>query len=187
MKRTIVAICLLATVGVHAQNISGGVKAGANISNFTGGNISDLENKALFGFHAGGFLNFSLGAVAIQPELLVSTAGAKFEDADTDFKLTYISLPVMVQFKPGGGFYLEVGPQVSFKISEDVGESTVEDFAKDLDLAAAAGLGYNFGKIGIGARYLAGLSKVGDFDSGDIDPDFKNSTIQVGLTLRLGK
>jgi hypothetical protein len=30
-------------------------------------------------------------------------------------------------------------------------------------------------------RYIAGLSKVGDFTGTNIDPDFKNSVIQASL------
>lgn len=187
MKKLITACCLLIASAGMAQNISGGIKGGANITNFTGGDFSGLGKKVLVGFHAGAYLNFGLGPVAIQPELLVSTGGAKFDEIDEEVKLTYVSIPVMVQFKPGGGFYLEAGPQVGFKISEDIGDSNIEDFAKDLDLGVAAGLGYSFGKFGIGGRYIVGLSKVGDFNDGDFDPDFKNSTIQVGLFLRLGK
>src|SRR5690606_24268709 len=131
---------------------------------------------ALIGFHAGGYLNFALGGFSVQPELLVSTAGAKFENAgeSENYKLTYITVPVMARFKSAGGFYVEAGPQVGFKISEDVGNETINDFAKGLDLSLGAGLGFQAGSLGIGARYLAGLSKVGDFDAGDIDPDFKN-------------
>lgn len=187
MKKIITILCLLITGSAMSQNISGGIKGGANFTNFTGGDFSGLGKKVLVGFHAGAYLNFGLGPVAIQPELLVSTGGAKFSEIDEEVKLTYVSIPVMVQFKPGGGFYLEAGPQVGFKISEDIGDDTVEDFAKGLDLGVGAGLGYSFGKFGIGGRYIVGLSKVGDFDSGDVDPDFKNSTIQVGVFLRLGK
>lgn len=149
--------------------------------------MSDFENKVLVGFHAGGYLNFGLGPVAIQPELLVSTGGAKFDGLVNDIKLTYVSIPVMVQFKAGGGFYLEAGPQVSFKIDENLGDVSIKDFSKGLDLGIGAGLGYSFGKFGVGGRYIAGLSKVGDFNPNDMDPDFKNSTIQVGLFFRLGK
>lgn len=189
MKLFITAISMLTVSAVCAQNITGGVKGGVNISNFTGGDFNDVKKTALVGFHAGGYLNFALGGVSIQPEVLVSTGGATLEDQGNkvDVKLTYISVPVMVKFNPGGGFYLEAGPQVGFKISEDVKNQTVGDFAKSLDLSAGAGLGYSFGKLGIGGRYLVGLSKVGDFDSGNVDPDFKNSTIQVGLFLKLGK
>lgn len=189
MKILITALSLFTVSAVCAQNISGGVKAGVNVTNFTGGDFQDVKKKALVGFHAGGYLNFALGAISLQPEVLVSTGGATLESQGEkiDAKLTYIAVPVMVKFKTASGFYVEAGPQVGFKISEDVGDQTVSNFAKDLDLAAGAGIGYSFGKIGIGGRYLVGLSKVGDFDGGSVDPDFKNSTIQVGLFLRLGK
>lgn len=188
MKKTILAFLLLAGTTGFAQNITGGIKAGVNVSNFTGGNFDAVEKKALVGFHGGGYLNFALGAISIQPEVLVSTAGAKFEDIDDKVTLTYISVPVMVKFKAAGGFYIEAGPQVGFKISEDTKDQTIDNFAKDLDLSVGAGLGWQSpAGLGIGARYMAGLSKVGDFDSGAIDPDFKNSVIQVGLFLQLGK
>jgi hypothetical protein len=190
MKKLIALLLLaFAIADVHAQNFSGGIKAGVNITNFTGSALDDVDKKALFGFHAGGFLNFRVGAISIQPEVLVSTAGAKFEDADENFKLVYLTVPVMVKYRTTGGFYLEVGPQVGFKLSEDAGDETIDNFAKNLDLSIGAGLGFQTkGGLGIGARYMAGLSKVGDFDaSSGINPDFKNSVIQVGISFPLGK
>lgn len=173
----------------NAQNFSGGIKAGVNITNFSGGSFDNVDKKALIGFHAGGFLNFRLGAISIQPEVLVSTAGAKFENADSSFKLVYLSVPVMLKYRTTGGFYLEAGPQIGFKLSEDVGNETVNDFAKNLDLAIAVGLGFQTKSgLGIGARYIAGLSKVGDFEpSAGFNPDFKNSVIQVGISFPIGK
>ncbi len=191
MKKIFVILCL-ASIGltVNAQKFRAGLKAGANISNFTGGNFEDVEKKALIGFHAGGFLSFGIGNFYIQPELLVSTAGAKFEDAgdDENFKLTYLTLPVMFKFRSASGLYFELGPQVGFKLGEDVGDQTVEDFAKNLDLSVGAGLGFQLGSgFGIGGRYLVGLSKVGDFEaSPGVDPDFKNSVIQLGVFFALG-
>ena len=97
----------------------------------------------------------------------------------------------MFKYRSPGGFYLEAGPQVSFKLSDNVENQSIEDFANDLDLSAGAGLGWQTkGGLGLGARYLVGISKVGDFDiseSNGIDPDFKNSVIQVGISLALGK
>ncbi|MDR6804231.1 hypothetical protein J2Y45_001500 [Dyadobacter sp. BE34] len=51
-----------------------------------------------------------------------------------------------------------------------------------MDISLGAGLGYQ-SKIGLGVgfRYVAGLSKVGDFSSEEINPDFKNSVIQGSL------
>jgi hypothetical protein len=188
MKKTLLLLSLaFLTLGSYAQSVRAGLKGGANISNFTGGDFGNVDKKALVGFHAGGYLNFGLGGVSIQPELLVSTAGAKFEDAGDDIKLTYISVPVMLKLKSASGFYFEAGPQVGFKISEDIGDTPINDFAKDLDLAVGAGLGFQSSMgFGIGARYMAGLSKVGDFDSNAINPDFKNSVIQVGVFYTFG-
>ena len=193
MKKLIFISLFAITVGISAkaQQFSVGLKAGANISNFTGGDFSDVKKKSLVGFYGGAYMNFWLGSnFSIQPEALISTQGAKFEaDGTTEnYKLTYVTVPVMAKYKSDGGFYVEAGPQVGFKISESIPGETVENFAKNLDLAIGAGLGFQSASgFGIGARYLAGLSKVGDFDpSEDANPDFKNSVIQIGVSFSLG-
>jgi len=57
-----------------------------------------------------------------------------------------------------------------------------EDFAKSTDLSIAGGLGYHSPiGLGIGARYTAGLSKLGDFDAATTKPDWKNGVIQVSI------
>ena len=174
-------VLLLQTASAQLQL---GIKAGANISNFTGGDFENIEKEALVGPFGGAFLRFRLfDLLAIQPEVLLSAQGAKLKSAteEYDAKVSYVNIPVMVLVNLGG-FYIEGGPQVGFKVSEDVPEQTIEEFAKSTDLSAALGLGYEtkFG-LGISGRYTIGLSKVGDFESADIDPDFKNSVIQLGL------
>ena len=176
-------VILCGTQESFSQGFSFGPKAGLNVSNYTGGNI---KSDALVGVHLGGLLNFGIGNVfSIQPEVLFSTQGAKIDNqgTKTEFKVNYVSVPVMLKIKTAGGFYIEAGPQASFKSGENIGNQTIDNFAKNLDLAVGGGIGYqsNIG-LGIGARYVAGISKVGDFTSlGNVDPDFKNSTIQVGL------
>ncbi|MGZ5191673.1 MAG: porin family protein [Flavisolibacter sp.] len=191
MKKIIFVFGVLASTSGFAQNFSAGIKAGANFSNFTGGNFEAVKKKAIAGFHGGVFLNFSLGALSLQPEILISTQGARIDSANRsyDWKVTYAAIPILLKYKSAGGFYLEAGPQFSFKVGEDVSDQSIKDFAKGLDLSAAAGFGVQTkGGLGIGARYLLGLSKVGDFDPPkNIDPDFKNSVIQVGVFITLGK
>lgn len=93
----------------------------------------------------------------------------------------------MLKFRSDGGFYFEAGPQVGFKISENPGDETIKDFFKNLDLSVGAGLGYHSpGGFGVGARYLAGLSKLGNFDPNVTDPSFKNSVIQIGISYTPG-
>ncbi|SEI37509.1 Outer membrane protein beta-barrel domain-containing protein [Dyadobacter koreensis] len=165
-----------------AQSFSIGPKAGLNISNYTGGNI---ESDALVGYHLGGLLNYGFGEVfSIQPEVLFSTQGAKVENngSKADFKISYVTIPVMLKFKAKGGFFVEFGPQVGFRTSSDIPNQTINNFAKNLDLAAGGGIGYQSPiGLGVSARYIAGLSKVGDFSGQNIDPDFKNSVIQASI------
>lgn len=191
MKKIIWALSLLVSSFTFAQKIQFGIKAGANVSNFTGGDFDAVKKKSLVGFHGGAFLNFSFLNFSLQPEAMISTQGAKIDSVSGshDWKLTYLNVPVMLQFRFGTGFYLEAGPQAGFKISEDTGDKTINDFAKNLDLSVAGGLGFK-GKSGlaIGGRYTAGISKVGDFEpSSGIDPDFKNGVIQVSVYIPLTK
>ncbi|TLV03721.1 porin family protein [Dyadobacter luticola] len=183
MKKLLFAIALFFSVQTaFAQSFSFGPKAGLNISNYTGGNI---ESDALVGYHLGGMLNFGLGRVfSIQPEVLFSTQGAKVDRGGTksDFKINYVTLPIMLKFKSSGGFYFEFGPQVGFRASSNVPDQTIDNFAKNLDLGGGVGIGYQSPiGLGIGARYVAGFSKVGDFTGQNISPDFKNSVIQASI------
>lgn len=191
MKKLLFVSFIAIGLSANAQKFSVGLKAGANISNFTGGDFSDVNKKALIGFYGGAYLNFWLGNnFTIQPEALISTQGAKVEDAGNteSYKLTYINVPVMFKYKTTGGFYVEAGPQVGFKISESVPDQSIDNFAKNLDLSIAGGLGFQTGGgFGVGARYIAGVSKVGDFDASVANPDFKNGVIQVGISYTLGQ
>jgi hypothetical protein len=177
-------ITLLFTLSTYsfAQTFSFGPKAGINVSNYSGG---DINSDAKVGYHLGGILNFGFGEIfSIQPEVLFSTQGAKVESAGSkkEFKINYLNVPVMLKFRIATGFYVEAGPQAGFRLSESVPDQTLNNFAKNLDLSLGAGLGYQADNgFGLGVRYMAGISKVGDFSGKEISPDFKNSVIQASV------
>lgn len=179
------AATFLLCAPAFSQNFQLGLKGGVNISNFRGDDYQDVKSNTMAGFHAGAFVNLKFGPVfSIQPELLVSSQGAKLKSATQkeNFKATYATLPIMAKLQsPGGGLYIEAGPQFGLKVSDKI--SGVNTDVKNLDAALAAGIGYHSAMgLGIGARYIAGLSKVGDIDfGGGVNPDYKNSTIQVSL------
>jgi len=184
MKKNIMFILLLTATTSFAQHFELGVKAGANISNFNGAsNSADLKAKTLVGFHGGGFVSLFVGNIfAIQPEVLFSTQGAKIEQTggSTDYKLDYINIPVMLKVRAPGGFFVEAGPQIGFKVHE-THYGTSEDFAKSTDFSIAGGLGYHSSiGLGIGARYTAGISKLGNVSSSST-PDWKNGVVQISL------
>jgi hypothetical protein len=190
MKKTIILpFILLLTTWAFGQ-LSFGIKAGVNISNFTGGDFGSVENNSLTSFHAGGLVHLGIAQhLVLQPELVYSEQGSKLKsgNTETDFKIGYINIPIMLQYETDGGFYVEGGPQFGFKASENLPDSITQDFAKSTDVAIGLGLGFHSkGGFGIGGRYNVGISKVGDFDASNIDPDFKNAVIQFSLFYTFG-
>ncbi len=184
MFKYLLMATLLVTHAAQAQHFEFGLKGGVNFSNFTGGDFNDIDNKTLVGFHAGGFMRLHFGdLIAVQPELLFSTQGAKLESAteSIDAKVSYINVPILLQLH-FGGLFVEGGPQVGFRVNEDVPNQSIENFAKSNDLSLALGLGYqSHSGFGISGRYNIGLSKVGDFEATNINPDFKNGVAQISL------
>jgi hypothetical protein len=161
-----------------------GLKAGVNYSNFTN---ASFPTDPLVGFHGGGIVAFKItNNFLIQEEFLFSTQGAKIKKGSSleeqDLKLNYISVPFLLKYRSNIGLYIEAGPQVGMKASEEVKGITSKEFAKKLDLAAAGGIGFQ-SKIGlgIGVRYVYGISKVGDFDASNIKNDFSNNNIQASI------
>lgn len=160
-----------------------GLKAGVNYSNFTD---ASFPTDPLVGFHGGATIAFKVtDNFLIQEEFLFSTQGAKVKGGalpDQDFKLTYISVPFLLKYRTNAGFYVEAGAQVGMKAKEEVSGLSVVDFAKKLDMAAAGGIGFQSKMgLGIGARYIYGLSKVGDFEVSNINSDFKNNNVQASI------
>lgn len=190
MKKLLIAILLFAATGVMAQKFQLGLKGGINVASFTGVPIQNVSKSAYVSFNGGGFINFLIGNnFSIQPEVLFSTQGTKIDSGGTKttYKVSYLAVPVMAKFEFNSGFFVEAGPQFSFKLSEDVPNSNINSFAKNLDLSLGAGLGYH-GKsgFGVGGRYLAGLSKVGNYNKSALqNPDFKNSAIQIYVSFSL--
>jgi hypothetical protein len=183
MKK-LIFLPLLLIMGIVNAQLQFGLKGGVNVSNFTGGNFNNIEKSSLVAFHAGGLVRIKFDHLVLQPELLFSSQGAKLDDGVTeaDYKVSYVNIPIMLQWQFKGSFYVEAGPQAGFKVSEDIPNSAIEDFAKSTDLSIGFGLGFLKSKgLGIGARYMVGVSKVGDFDSANIDPDFKNGALQFSL------
>ena len=190
MKKIIIIPFILFTGGfVSAQTFQLGPKAGVNISNFASGNYN---NNTLVGFHLGGFLNFGLGkSFAIQPEVLFSTQGSKIDDVNSnikELKTNYLNIPVLAQIRMPGGFYLETGPQAGILLTAKTDDQTVKELYNSLDWSWAFGLGVK-SKIGlgVGARYNLGLNKIRNSDNTTtIEPDGKNSVIQIGLFFAIG-
>jgi hypothetical protein len=189
MKKLFFTLSILtaSTMGLLAQGISGGLKAGVNFSNqkWSASGIS-ASADARTGFHVGGYLNIGFSeSFSVQPELLYNSVGAKF--GDDAIKTDYISLPIMVQYNPIPLVNLHVGPQFGFLMSAKADDEDVKDAFKGLDLGVGFGAGLNLPMgLGVQARYVLGLSNISE-ESDEFfgDVEVKNTAFQISLTYKL--
>ncbi len=190
-KISLLTLLVIAGFAMHAQNVNFGLKGGLNLATLSNNNNSQgYKNRA--GMHAGLLAQVHLGPnMAIQPEVVYSSQGTKYNvgDQEHNLKLNYVNVPLMVQAKVGGGLYAQAGPQIGFLIGTadkvndvETGFFSTEDFKKT-DVAIGFGLGYaGASPIGIDARYNLGLTNINAGGTNNI----KNNVLQIGLTYRLG-
>ena len=189
-KISFFTLMVLAGFAVHAQTVNFGLKGGLNMATIDSKESSDIKNR--LAYHAGLFANIPLNTqIAIQPEAVYSSQGAKYTEGGVEHSLAlnYVNIPVMVQAMVGKGFYAEVGPQLGIltgtadKVNDaETGFFSTDDFKKT-DVALGVGLGYKgFSGFGIDARYNLGLTNINNIGTANI----KNNVLQVGLQLQLG-
>ncbi|MFV8355442.1 porin family protein [Flavobacterium sp. XS1P32] len=186
MKKIILTVAAVFAFGfANAQETKFGVKGGLNLANFSG-DIEDNSSKA--GFHLGGFVEFKVSdKFAIQPELLFSTQGTKF-DVDGDdlkFNISYLNIPVMAKYYVADAFSLEAGPQIGFLTSAKavVGseDENIKDNFESIDFGFNFGAGYNFTEnLSAGLRYNLGLSNIAKTEAGD-NTKVSNNVLSVSL------
>jgi hypothetical protein len=163
----------LITTNVDAQqSLQLGVKAGANFFK-VGGRSFDGKVKPGFSGGAYGELNFT-SRWALQPELLFNQTIAK---TSADFNsiyggvsyqqvsLNYISLPILLVFKPVPELSILIGPQYGYLVSQTTGlllnqQDKDKDAFKKNDISLVFGGQLNLGKVKIGLRYSAGLNDI---------------------------
>ncbi len=209
-KRVLVIAMLLAfavTAVAHAGGggiLAKGVKGGINLANHSGSDKDD-HHKNRTAFVGGAFLTHALsGPLVVQPEVLFSMKGYKWEDAGwkETGKYSYVEIPVLVKYViPMEGSVrpsLFAGPAPAFLLSaeeeweysmengfgfqedEHSGTTDVKDKRNTFDFGLVFGGGVD---IAVGSRtlifdvrYTLGLTKI---DSRDDPEDIKNSVISI--------
>ncbi len=202
MKKVMIAVSMMLGIGlaqVSAQNVSFGVKAEANTSNFILSDLDPVESKLGFGASLGGFAKFDLTEnFAVQPELLFHFKNSTTESGNDEDNFHYwgAEIPVYAlgQWNCGNGKFLAgVGPYVAlgfnaeyddsdFDLYEEIG-NTDESTLRRFDFGFGATLGYEFGNgIQINAGYKLGVLDA--MDAGRNDASMLPQTISLGLGYR---
>ncbi|HVU83889.1 MAG TPA: porin family protein, partial [Puia sp.] len=168
-KSIVLSLLLVSFAVIHsqAQGVHLGVKAGANIFKVDGQGYSEGFH---FGYNAGAFaeLNWS-DHWGVQPEVLFNQTnyrtGTQFHDIypggldDVKGKLNYLSIPLLLSYRPVKLLSIQAGPQFGILLNQDkhLVESGKDAFKKG-DFSLVGGAQLNLANVAVGARYVIGLT-----------------------------
>ena len=185
---SLAVVTLISTAAFSQFNI--GFKGGANINKLSGQSFKDQFS---FGYQLGGFVEIGLGGkFSIQPEVLfnqsnVDTSSSfssvyQFKKLDK-VQLKYLSIPLILNFKPSRLLSLQLGPQFGILLNKDntLLQNGKEAF-KSGDFSMLGGVQLNISKFIIYGRYVVGLSDLNDIDN---QQKWKNQSIQLGVGFKL--
>lgn len=194
MKRLsiiVIAVLLFSLTRTQAQGLHLGIKAGTNITQLTG---RSFDEGFQWNFMAGAFAELNVTSKwAIQPEVLFSQTttqtASDFNDIyeeginSRNVKLNYLSIPILLSFKPVPLLSLQAGPQfgILMNTSDNITTNGANAF-KSGDFSMVLGAQVNLGAFKGGARYVYGFTNIDDITNVD---SWKNRTIQLYVGLRI--
>ncbi|HVV04687.1 MAG TPA: outer membrane beta-barrel protein, partial [Puia sp.] len=96
---------------------------------------------------------------------------------DVKGKLNYLSIPVLLSFRPAKIISLQAGPQFGILLNQDkdLVDNSKDAFKKG-DLSLVGGVQLNLASVVIGGRYVIGLNNINDLPN---DNSWKNRGFQV--------
>lgn len=191
MKKLLVSagilLLVLSVKTVEAQQNFVGVKGGVSLTS-----VTDLKGKDRVAGNVGLFFHHEINKNwCIQPEILYAGGGQKFTTDAGDSRvlaLSYIQVPVMLQYYPVKKFYVEFGPQAGLLVnaetknvgSGDKENESVKDYYKKGDFTLNAGAGVNITRnFGLYGRYNLGLT-----DNSKDATNRMNRGVQLGASIR---
>ena len=202
-KFTLSLLCILAFAGsTYAQSPKFLIKAGLNIASLTNDPTASPRPGINLGVGTELFINDKF---SIQPELLYSAQGARFDfdypvgwgyvNTGGTIRLNYINVPIMAKYYITEGFSIQAGPQVGFlvKAEQEVNSlnqtitSDVRQVINSVDFGLNLGAGYKLTSgLFFDARYNFGLTSVnknGRLNGVDVkfDTSSKNGVFQLSV------
>lgn len=185
-KLMILLLCLtMAQAAVQAQ-IKYGLKIGISTPDIKPADVMALRfksgadsfslkvNDANYGFHAGGWVRLKLGSIYLQPEVLFNSSkvqynvnklkGTALTDSLRSERFNNLDIPILIGFKLGS-FRINAGPVGHIHLSSSSELSELADYKASFQSATwgyQAGIGLDFGKLGLDLRYEGNFNKFGE-------------------------
>lgn len=168
-----------------------GVRVGTNISKIEG---KSFKQEFSYGYLLGGFAEIGLGnKFSLQPEVLFNQYSTKldsnfnhiyqnvFSNDQTKVKLSYLSIPILLNFKLLGPVSIQAGPQ--FGVLIDQSKTLLQNGGqafKNGDFSMLGGVQVKVAMLRVTGRYVVGLNNINDIDDQD---KWKNQNIQLSVGL----
>ncbi|HYF33599.1 MAG TPA: porin family protein [Chitinophagaceae bacterium] len=195
MNRKISFLLLLSMIITSlsfAQGFHMGVKGGANVGKIDG---KSFQEEFRHGYNLGAFAEINFNKKwGVQPEVLWNQTNTRTSNdfneiyphgiADVrNVKLNYLSIPILLSYRPIKPLSLQVGPQFGVLIDQDKNllQNGTEAF-KSGDFSMVGGAQLNLGGFKAGARYVVGLNNLNDIDNQD---KWKSQGFQAYVGFRL--
>ncbi|MGO3238658.1 MAG: porin family protein, partial [Psychroflexus halocasei] len=170
-----------------------GAKGGVNFASVTGDDFDSPDSRTSFNAGIVAEVPYS-ERFSLQAEVFYSGQGFEVEDINfaganintnkIEYQLDYIQVPLLAKVYLIEGLNVYAGPQIGFKVNEEIdyesGDVNVDDTilpeAQDFDFSGTVGAGYKFDNgLFVDARYNYGFSDLIK------DTDSHNSVIQAGV------
>jgi hypothetical protein len=184
-------VYFFAAFSASSQGINLGIKGGATVYKIDGVSFSDEFN---WGYHLGGVAELMWSKNwGIQPEVLFNQSNTKTGYSfDTlyrsvnpgtlkDVKLNFISIPVLLTWRPSPFVSFQAGPNFSVMMSKD--RTLLQDGAeafKSGSVSLLGGVQLNILSFRIYGRYGMGLTNLNNIDTQD---KWKSRGGQVGVAM----
>jgi hypothetical protein len=192
MKKVFLFIFVLniSLSALQAQSFKIGIKAGTDINKISGKSFKD---EFSFGYHVGGFADIGLTSrFGIQPEVIFSQVKAdtssqfsqiyQFNNVP-DIKLSYLKIPLILNYMPNKFVSLQAGPQYGILIDQDKNLlKNGSDAFSNGEFSLLGGLQLNISKIRLYGRYVVGLNNINEIDEKD---KWKSQTVHLGVGISL--
>ncbi len=104
-------------------------------------------------------------------------------DNVSKIKLTYLKIPLLLNYMPNQFVSLQVGPQYGILLDQNQNmlKNGGEAFSKG-DFSMLGGLQLNISKVRIYGRYAVGLNNINEIDNRE---KWKSQTVHLGLGITL--
>ncbi|PVD53719.1 PorT family protein [Terrimonas sp.] len=187
-----ITLALFIANSSSAQGLRLALHAGANMGKIDGKSFKD-EYKLGYHLAVAPEIMFS-SKWGIQPEVMFSqtntSSSTQFEDiykisSDElkDVKLNYLSIPLLLSFRPVSFLTFQAGPQFGILMNKQ--KKFLEngrDAFTDGDFSMLAGAQINILRLRVYGRYGVGLTNINDIDNQD---KWKSQTVQLGVGFAL--